>query len=215
MTISIAGFHWTKGGDASRNFAQWPVRNEASGTVNARCVSSRRSPPTTCRAPLYLIREYALARRALLLLLIALLAACAGSERRDMPSALSASRANAVSIHAIGLVGTPYRYGGNTPAGGFDCSGLVGYVFRESASIVLPRTTRELAKLSASDVATDRLQVGDLVLFGNRRRIDHVGIYVGEQRFVHAPSSGGTVRLDSLNAAYWKKRLLGGKRPIQ
>jgi cell wall-associated NlpC family hydrolase len=130
------------------------------------------------------------------------------------PTQARDARANAVSIHAIGLVGTPYRYGGNTPAGGFDCSGLVGFVYRESAGLALPRTTAELARLDASEVDAGDLRVGDLVLFGSRRRVDHIGIYVGERRFVHAPSSGGTVRLDSLESDYWKRRVRGGRRLI-
>ncbi len=153
--------------------------------------------------------------RVALLVSIAALAACSSRQHKETPAASVAASANAVTIHAIGLVGTPYRYGGNTPAGGFDCSGLVGYVYRESAGIALPRTTRDLAKLDVQQVTPSALRVGDLVLFGNRRRVDHVGIYVGERRFVHAPSSGGTVRLDSLDAPYWNKRTVGGKRPIR
>lgn len=151
-------------------------------------------------------------RSAIIGLLSVLLLACANSKRGQTAGSAAA---NAVSIHAIGLVGTPYRYGGNSPAGGFDCSGLVGYVFREAAGLKLPRTTNELADLSAKSVSSARLRVGDLVLFGRRGRADHVGIYVGERRFVHAPSRGGTVRLDTLESEYWKQRVLGGKRPLR
>ncbi len=154
-------------------------------------------------------------RHATVLLLTLSLLACSKNVHVDAPSRSDFAYANAVSIHAIGLVGTPYRYGGNTPAGGFDCSGLIGYVFRESAGMVLPRSTSDIANLRGIDVRADALRVGDLVLFGQRGRIDHVGIYVGEQRFVHAPSSGGTVRLDSLAGSYWKPRLVGGRRPLK
>lgn len=143
-----------------------------------------------------------------------LLAACAGSGGRKAADPAAAARANAVTIHAIGLVGTPYRYGGNTPASGFDCSGLVGYVFREAAGMALPRTTRQIAALDAPSVDIEGLRAGDLVLFGSRRQVDHIGIYVGERRFVHAPSTGGTVRLDSLDARHWSQRLRGGRRLI-
>jgi cell wall-associated NlpC family hydrolase len=152
-------------------------------------------------------------RRATTLLLGLLLLAGCGSGARHALSPSAGATATAVTMHAIGLVGTPYRYGGNTPAAGFDCSGLVGYVYRESAGILLPRSTSGIAATKAVDVDQDGLRAGDLVLFGNRG-VDHVGIYVGERRFVHAPSTGGTVRLDSLDGHYWKPRLRGGRRLI-
>jgi cell wall-associated NlpC family hydrolase len=122
--------------------------------------------------------------------------------------------ANEVLFLAISLVGTPYRYGGNTPQGGFDCSGLIGYVFREAARLQLPRSTRELHAMPAASVRRERLASGDLVFFGQRGRVDHAGIYVGEGRFVHAPSSGGTVRLDALDGHYWRDRFIAGKRVL-
>lgn len=123
-------------------------------------------------------------------------------------------RANNVLIRALGLVGTPYRWGGNTPEGGFDCSGLVGYVFRDAASLVLPRTTGEIARFDASTPARDRLASGDLVLFGKGKAVFHVGIYVGEGRFVHAPSTGGTVRLDRVDGPYWRDHYAGARRVL-
>jgi cell wall-associated NlpC family hydrolase len=125
------------------------------------------------------------------------------------------ARSNDVLIRAIGLVGTPYRYGGNTPESGFDCSGLVGFVFRDAAGVSLPRSTRELIDLHAPSIARDELQPGDLVYFNpNGGRVSHVGIYVGEGRFVHAPSRGGTVRLDSLGSEYWTRHFVGAKRVL-
>ena len=120
--------------------------------------------------------------------------------------------ANDILFRAIALVGTPYRYGGNTPQGGFDCSGLVDYVFRDVAGIVLPRTAQEISQIGAPDVRRDRLESGDLVFFHQSRRISHVGIYVGEGRFVHAPNEGGTVRLDHLDDDYWREHFSGAKR---
>ncbi len=121
--------------------------------------------------------------------------------------------ANDVLFRAIGLVGTPYRYGGNTPEGGFDCSGLVGYVFRDAAGIDLPRTSDEISRVDAGDVRRDDPQSGDIVLFNHRgHTITHVGIYVGAGRFAHAPNEGGTVRLDYLDSAYWKDHFSGAKR---
>ncbi|MBL0164865.1 MAG: C40 family peptidase [Xanthomonadales bacterium] len=136
------------------------------------------------------------------------------SDSRQFRSAESIDRANAVLFRAMSLVGTPYRYGGNTPESGFDCSGLVGYVFRDAAGIPLPRTSSAIADMREHDVPLKRLQSGDIVLFGEGRRVSHVGIYVGNGRFVHAPNSGGTVRLDQLDAPGWKDTFRAGKRVI-
>ena len=123
---------------------------------------------------------------------------------------------NEVLIRAIGLVGTPYRYGGNTPQGGFDCSGLVDFVFLEAAGLRLPRSTRELIELDAPRIERDNLQPGDLLFFNpGGGAASHIGIYVGEGRFVHAPSTGGTVRLDVLESAYWKRSYMGAKRVLR
>ena len=147
-----------------------------------------------------------------------LLHACAGPPVRmaavTRPAA-AAEKANDVLFRALGLVGTPYRYGGNTPEGGFDCSGLVGYVFRDSAGIGLPRSSRDLAAMDVPRVPRPRLASGDLVYFGSGNAVSHVGIYVGENRFVHAPATGGTVRLDTLDGPYWKERYLFAKRVLR
>lgn len=127
-------------------------------------------------------------------------------------SPVPSTHANEVLMRAISLVGTPYRYGGNTPEGGFDCSGLVGYVFRDMLQMQLPRTTRELAALQGPRIAQETLNSGDLVFFASNGTVTHVGIYVGEGRFVHAPSTGGTVRLDRLDAPWWKSRYSGARR---
>jgi cell wall-associated NlpC family hydrolase len=120
--------------------------------------------------------------------------------------------ANAVLMRALGLVGTPYRYGGNTPEGGFDCSGLVNYVYRDMLDLRLPRTSRELAAWQGPRIPLDRLVAADLVFFGTGGEVSHVGIYVGEGRFVHAPSTGGTVRLDRLDGPYWRDHYSGAVR---
>jgi len=145
---------------------------------------------------------------ALLAIAFMLVQGCAGSA----PARKSAS-ANDVLFRAIGLVGTPYRYGGNTPEGGFDCSGLVGYVFRDAAGLDLPRSSREIAQLDAPKVKREKLAPGDLVFFG-KRGVDHVGIFVGEGRFVHAPNTGGTVRLDRLDGPYWNENFQFGRRVL-
>ncbi|MDO5505683.1 MAG: C40 family peptidase [Pseudoxanthomonas suwonensis] len=123
--------------------------------------------------------------------------------------------ANAVLMRAIGLVGTPYRWGGNTPEGGFDCSGLVNYVFRDMLDLILPRTSRELAAWrQGPEVPASALATGDLVFFGSGGVVSHVGIYVGDGRFVHAPSTGGTVRLDRMDGSYWQRRYTGARRVL-
>lgn len=123
------------------------------------------------------------------------------------------SNANGILFRAISLVGVPYRYGGNTPEGGFDCSGLVNYVFRDVMGINLPHSAAEMNQLNLTSISQDNLVGGDLLFFhDDSDRIAHVGIYVGEQRFVHAPNNGGTVRLDNLNQAYWKSHFSGAKR---
>lgn len=122
--------------------------------------------------------------------------------------------ANAVLMRAISLVGTPYRYGGNTPEGGFDCSGLVNYVFRDMLDLRLPRTSRELYAYQGPKIDPGRLAPGDLVFFGSGGGVSHVGIYVGEGRFVHAPSTGGTVRLDHLDGTYWRRSYTGSRRVL-
>ena len=125
---------------------------------------------------------------------------------------LTLDQANDVTVMAIGLVGTPYRYGGNTPASGFDCSGLISYVYQQRAGVVAPRTTGGLIDWGTS-IPAPSLRTGDLVVFAQNGRANHAGIYVGEGRFVHAPSTGGTVRLDRLNSSYWAKQQVSYRRP--
>ncbi|PLZ03627.1 hydrolase Nlp/P60 [Burkholderia sp. WAC0059] len=117
-----------------------------------------------------------------------------------------------ISIEAMGLVGIPYRWGGNTPESGFDCSGLVKYVVARAAMINLPRTTSEM-RYSGVAIQPDEIAAGDLVFFDtDGRPYSHVGIYVGQLRFVDAPSTGGTVRLDYLNNPYWARHFNGIRR---
>ena len=131
---------------------------------------------------------------------------------KTMPSRLSADQANDVTMMAIGLVGTPYRYGGNTPAGGFDCSGLIGYVYKERAGVLAPRSVSALVDWGQS-VSVDAVRTGDLAIFGQGSKATHAGIYVGEGRFVHAPSTGGEVRLDQLKSKYWSTQQVAFRRP--
>ena len=117
-----------------------------------------------------------------------------------------------ISIAAVGLVGVPYRYGGNNPKGGFDCSGLIAYVYNKSANIKLPRTIQEMSAKGKS-VENQPPAPGDLVFFNTTgAKYSHAGIYVGQGRFVHAPSAGGTVRLEYITTPYWAARFTEARR---
>jgi cell wall-associated NlpC family hydrolase len=165
--------------------------------------------------------------RLTLMLCVALLSACASRTPPPAPvvrapvvfgpSQAFSPAAEDVLFRALGLVGTPYRWGGNTPDSGFDCSGLIGFVYRDAAGISLPRSTRELIVMQAPNVGKEGLQTGDLIFFATNggSQVSHAGIYVGEGRFVHAPATGGTVKLDSLSKAYWQKAYLSAKRVLQ
>lgn len=171
-------------------------------------------------------------RHLLLAATILLMSACASSPHRKQPtfksshsslsdlparapSAASAGEANDILFRAIGLVGTPYHWGGNTPAGGFDCSGLVDYIYRTAAGIQLPRTSHDMAAMNKRKVhKMTQLASGDLVFFAINGGISHVGVYVGKGRFVHAPNSGGTVRLDDIDGPFWGNHFAYGRRVL-
>lgn len=113
---------------------------------------------------------------------------------------------------ALSFLGVKYRFGGDAPSTGFDCSGLVSYAASKSLGLKLPRTSADLAKQGES-VSRGELQKGDLVFFNTRgQRFSHVGIYLGEGKFVHSPRSGSVVRVESMHTNYWKKRYNGARR---
>lgn len=121
-------------------------------------------------------------------------------------------RVQTVLKRALALLGTPYRWGGSSPDGGFDCSGLVGYVFRTALGIELPRVSRDMAR-DGERIERDAMAAGDLVFFSRRgKRVDHVGIYLGEGRFVHAPRTGKDVMVSDLDHGYWSKKFLQARR---
>jgi cell wall-associated NlpC family hydrolase len=119
-----------------------------------------------------------------------------------------------VAIYALGLIGVDYRYGGETPESGVDCSGLVRYVFQQVTGVTLPRTSKELSRLG-NTVASADLVPGDLVFFNTRRLpFSHVGIYLGDNRFIHAPSTGSEVEISRLSESYWQKHFNGARRLV-
>lgn len=125
------------------------------------------------------------------------------------------SRAASLAMEAMSLVGIHYRFGGTSPEHGLDCSGLVRYVFRQAEGTELPRTSAEISKLGEKVERKD-LQPGDLVFFNTlRRTFSHVGIYLGDNKFIHAPSTGGAVRVESMDLAYWKARFNGARRVVE
>lgn len=122
------------------------------------------------------------------------------------------SEAEALIDHGMGYLGIRYRRGGSSPETGLDCSGLVQNVFRHSIGLQLPRTAADMARLGQK-VKKHELMPGDLVFFKtSRRAFSHVGIYVGEGRFLHSPSSGGVVRVESMRKKYWTTRFNGARR---
>lgn len=127
------------------------------------------------------------------------------------------SLADTVLERGFELVGTPYRYGGSSTKTGFDCSGFIGYLFREEAGITLPRSTREMIKLDAPLVARNELEPGDIIFFNNRGRgrVSHAGIYIGDDQFIHSASRrGGGVQVDSLTDRYWRSSYIEAKRVL-
>jgi len=173
-----------------------------------------------------------LAPAAAALTLLLLVAGCAGSPAADIPAAgtrprivdpapaarAAPSRDDAdvratITGIATDMIGVPYRYGGTSPAEGFDCSGLVFYSY-SGAGLSVPRNSVELFK-AARKIPLDAAREGDLVFFQDQRKLSHVGIYLGEGRFVHAPSSGSTVRVSTLDSAYYRRHLVGVGRLIQ
>ncbi|NYT63979.1 C40 family peptidase [Alcaligenaceae bacterium] len=147
-----------------------------------------------------------------LLAALLILAGCAGSggKRAGQPAqsaiTLDPQQRSEVILTALTLLESQYQYGGSHPAGGFDCSGLVAYVFNNAARQPLPHNTAEIARLSRP-ISRKKLKAGDFVFFNTlNRSFSHMGIYIGDGRFINAPSTGGQVRIDTLSNPYYAKR---------
>jgi cell wall-associated NlpC family hydrolase len=123
-----------------------------------------------------------------------------------------ASKAGDVVVGALNMIGVRYRWGGNTPDSGLDCSGFVRYVFQDTLGMTLPRRAEEMSRVGEK-VRVSELKPGDLVFFNTMRRsFSHVGIYIGDNKFVHSPSTGSTIRVDDMEDGYWEKRFQGARR---
>lgn len=138
-----------------------------------------------------------------------------GSSRVVAPAKVERSPAQKVVKRALGALGTPYRWGGTSLEHGFDCSGLVNYAFKKVDDLELPRTSRALSRVDGPKVARGDLEPGDLLFFRIRgRSVDHVAIYLGNDRFIHAPRRGTTVRIDTLSDGYWQKHFQLARRVV-
>ena len=130
-----------------------------------------------------------------------------------VPAQSPAERSRIVA-RAYELIGTPYRWGGQTEEDGFDCSGLLVYLYRSIANRKLPRTTHSMIAERRNEVGRDELQPGDAVFFNHNGEggTSHVGLYIGDDRFIHAPSTGKTIRIDSLDNGYWQRSYTTARR---
>jgi len=117
-----------------------------------------------------------------------------------------------LTINAMSMLGIKYKRGGNSPENGLDCSGFVRLVFKNSSETELPRTAKEISN-KGDKVEPKDLKPGDLVFYNTlKKSFSHVGIYLGDNKFIHSPSAGGRVRIESMNVSYWKKRFNGARR---
>ncbi len=162
-------------------------------------------------APVFFSRKLPWAK-FLSITLLMLCSACAITRPAPAFRAADDNAMNELAIYAMSLADTPYRYGGTSAEQGFDCSGFVRYVFQKSLGWMLPRTSLEMSRIG-SPVTTDHLRPGDLVFFDTEKQpYSHVGIYLGDDRFVHAPSSGKAVEVVIMRERYWKIRYDGARR---
>jgi cell wall-associated NlpC family hydrolase len=140
------------------------------------------------------------------------------SQQRELPDNVADNLRSGTSEligQAIGFLGINYKYGGDSPETGFDCSGFVSHVFKEAAGVILPHNAYQMS-LSSKKISTRQLQPGDLVFYNTlRRAFSHVGIYVGDDRFIHAPSKGKAVEIADMKDSYWAKRFQGAWRVPQ
>jgi cell wall-associated NlpC family hydrolase len=135
-------------------------------------------------------------------------------EQVQQAGATAGDQASSLVINALAFLGVPYKWGGNSHETGFDCSGFVRAVYEQSVGKLLPRRSDEQAA-ATEPIDRHELKPGDLVFFNTMRRaFSHVGIYVGDGKFVHSPRAGAQVRVEDMRVAYWNKRFNGARRVI-
>ncbi len=136
-------------------------------------------------------------------------------DRIEHASHAVVDRTSDLVVGAMGFLGVPYKRGGNSAESGFDCSGFVRAMYDKSMGLLLPRRAEEQAA-ATQKIDRSELKPGDLVFFNTMRRaFSHVGIYVGDGKFIHAPRSGAEVRVESMNVSYWQKRFNGARRVVE
>lgn len=149
-------------------------------------------------------------KKLLLLGLALFLAACSSESVRQYDA--NDDQMNELVMYAMSLADTPYRYGGNSTNSGFDCSGFVGHVYRQTLGVSLPRTSRDISRVG-KPIGKRDLEPGDLVFFNTQHAsFSHVGIYVGDGKFVHSPRTGKSVRTEQMQMSYWETRFDGARR---
>jgi len=146
-------------------------------------------------------------RYNILFLIVLSICGCGSSP----PASRDGPRDSEAVFQALAAAGVPYRRGGESYASGFDCSGLVAHVYQESFGIQLPHNARAQSKIGRKVAAAD-LEPGDLVFYHTEGPFSHVGIYLGDDRFIHAPRPGAAVRIENMRSAYWTRRFDGARR---
>jgi len=136
------------------------------------------------------------------------------ADSKLVPQMATKQSSNVLS-RAVNVLGTPYRWGGSSPSKGFDCSGLVKYAFNDVAAVDLPRTSNAMASGHGQKVERKDLKPGDLLFFNIKsRKVNHVAIYLGNDRFIHAPRRGKAVSIDTLKKPYWDNHYVVAKRVL-
>ncbi|MEI7843019.1 MAG: C40 family peptidase [Gallionellaceae bacterium] len=151
-------------------------------------------------------------KKILIITFVLFLSGCSSTLKRGgSASSPSDEKTNDLLLYAMSLADTPYRYGGSNTEDGFDCSGFVGHVYKQTLNISLPRTSAEISR-EGKAISNNEVQPGDLVFFNTRHRAySHVGIYVGEGKFIHAPKTGSRIKVDNMKD-YWLSRYSGARR---
>jgi cell wall-associated NlpC family hydrolase len=152
-------------------------------------------------------------KHTLVIILFFLLSACASSPPRSGTAAsIPDEKMNELVMYALSLADTPYHFGGNSPDNGFDCSGFVDHVFHHALGMSLPRTSHEISQLG-TPINKAHLRPGDLVFYNTQHSAySHVGIYVGADKFIHAPKTGSQIRVEKMDEKYWLNRYNGARR---